>query len=60
VENKFQRNGRTQMNLPHDMKGFKGQEWDDGFQLIPPTSAGWALLTLVALACILEPLFRAG
>ena len=49
-----------QMNLPDDMKGFKGQEWSDGFQLIPPTSAGWALLTLVALACILEPLFRAG
>lgn len=47
-------NGRTQMNLPHDMKAFKGQEWDDPFQLLEPRTALWALLTLLAMVAIIE------
>lgn len=46
------------MQTPHDLRNFRSEDYDDSFQLLPPSSAGWAILTLVALACILEPLFR--
>ena len=44
------------MELPEDMKRFNGQEWDDSFRLLSPENAGIALLILVALVCIFEPL----
>ena len=47
------------MNLPTDMKSYKGSDYDS-FSLIPANCAGWTLLVVVVLACILEPLFRAG
>jgi len=47
------------MNLPTDMKNYKGSDYDS-FQLMPAECAGWLLLAAVVLACILEPLFRAG
>jgi hypothetical protein len=48
-----------QMDLPTDMKDYKGSDYDS-FQLLPSECAGWTLLAAVVLACILEPLFRAG
>ena len=46
------------MELPQDLKNFNGADYDDAFQLFPAESAGWILLGIVALACILEPLVR--
>lgn len=43
-----------QMNLPDDMKGFKGQEWDDPFQLLEPRTALWALVTILCMVAIIE------
>ena len=54
----FSKQGK-QMQLPTDMKSYKGSNYDS-FSLIPANCAGWALLVVVVLACILEPLFRAG
>lgn len=54
----FSKQGK-QMQLPTDMKNYKGSDYDS-FSLIPANCAGWALLVVVVLACILEPLFRAG
>ena len=42
------------MNLPDDMKRFKGQEWDDPFQLLEPRTALWALLTILCMVAIIE------
>ena len=47
------------MQLPTDMKGYRAADYDS-FQLMPAECAGWLLLAAVVLACILEPLFRAG
>ena len=54
----FSKQGK-QMQLPTDMKGYRAKDYDS-FSLIPPNCAGWTLLIVVVLACILEPLFRAG
>lgn len=54
----FSKQGK-QMNLPTDMKSYKASDYDS-FQLFSGSAAGWALLAAVVLACILEPLFRAG
>ena len=45
------------MNLPTDMKDYKGSDYDS-FQLLPSECAGWTLLAAVVFACILEPLFK--
>ena len=42
------------MELPQDMKGFNGQDYEDAFQLIKPETAAWALVTLLAIVAILE------
>ncbi len=42
------------MNLPDDMKGFKGQEWSDPFQLLEPRTALWALVTILCMVAIIE------
>lgn len=44
------------MPLPTDLKNYRAE--DDAFSLIPPHTAGWALLALVGLACILEPVLH--
>lgn len=54
----FNKQGK-QMQLPTDMKSYKSSDYDS-FSLIPANCAGWALLVVVVLACILEPFFRAG
>lgn len=43
------------MHLPTDLKHYRAP---DAFQLIPEGTAGWALLGLVGIVCILEPAFR--
>ena len=52
----FSKQGK-QMNLPTDMKDYKGSDYDS-FQLLPSECAGWTLLAAVVFACILEPLFK--
>ena len=47
------------MRTPEDLKHYRAADYDI-FQLIPKNCAGWTLLAAVVLACILEPLFRAG
>ena len=54
----FSKQGK-QMQLPADMKNYRAEDYDS-FQLMPESCAGWTLLAAVVLACILEPLFRAG
>jgi len=47
------------MELPHDMKNYRAEDYDSS-RLMPSECAGWMLLAAVILACILEPIFRAG
>lgn len=47
------------MRTPEDLKHYRAKDYDS-FQLMPAECAGWLLLAAVVLACILEPLFRAG
>jgi len=49
----------AQMELPHDMKNYRAEDYDSS-RLMPSECAGWMLLAAVILACILEPIFRAG
>lgn len=48
-----QRKGQ-QMELPTDMKDYQASDYDS-FRLLVPEHAGIALLILVALICIFEP-----
>lgn len=46
------------MRTPEDMKQYRAEDYEDAFSLIPPHTAGWILLGLVGIACILEPVLR--
>lgn len=42
------------MELPTDLKNYRAEDYDS-FRLMTAENAGIALLVLVALVCILEP-----
>lgn len=46
------------MDLPHDLKNFRAEDYDDPFQIISRYSAGYALLVGVILAIILAPVLK--
>ena len=46
------------MRTPEDLRHYRAEDYDDPFSLIPPHTAGWILLALVGIVCILEPAFR--
>ena len=43
------------MELPEDMKNYRAEDYDS-FRLMTAENAGLALLILVALVCIFEPI----
>ena len=45
------------MRTPEDLKHYQASDYDS-FQLLVPEHAGIALLIIVALVCILEPVLR--
>jgi len=47
------------MRTPEDLRHYRAEDCDS-FRLMPKECAGWTLLAAVILACILEPIFRAG
>jgi hypothetical protein len=47
-----------QTPLDYDLKNYRAPESDDGFQLIPPYTAGYVLLVLVLLSVCLAPVLN--
>lgn len=46
------------MGTPHDLRHFDANDYEDSFRLIAPGHALAALVALVLLAAVLEPVLR--
>lgn len=42
------------MNLPHDLKNFRADDYEDAFQIIPPDLAALVFIVGLIVAAIVE------